>query len=70
MKLIGKCCVSLAVLALSSVSAFSAELAILQNGFVMHIDHLETRGDITRLYMDEGTKNFVDVQRDQIVRFE
>ena len=70
MKLIGKCCVSLAILALSSVSAFSAELAILQNGFVMHVDHLETRGDITRLYMDEGTKNFVDVQRDQIVRFE
>jgi soluble lytic murein transglycosylase-like protein len=70
MKLIGKCCVSLAVLALSSVSAFSAELAILQNGFVMHVDHLEARGDITRLYMDEGTKNFVDVQRDQIVRFE
>jgi hypothetical protein len=70
MKLIGKCCVSLAVLALSSVSALSAELAILQNGFVMHIDHLETRGDITRLYMDEGTKNFVDVQRDQILRLE
>jgi soluble lytic murein transglycosylase-like protein len=70
MKAIAKCCVSLAVLALSSVAAFSAQLVILQNGFVMHVDHLETRGDMTRLYMDEGTRNFVDVQRDQIVRME
>jgi soluble lytic murein transglycosylase-like protein len=70
MKLIGKCCVSLAVLALTSAAAFSAQLVILQNGFVMHVDHLEARGDITRLYMDEGTKNFVDVQRDQIERME
>jgi hypothetical protein len=70
MKVFAKCCVSLAVLALSSAAAFSAELVILQNGFVMHVDHLEARGEVTRLYMDEGTKNFVDVQRDQIVRFE
>lgn len=70
MKVIAKCCVSLAVLALSSVAAYSAQLVILQNGFIMHVDHLETRGDFTRLYMDEGSKNFVDIQRDQIVRFE
>jgi hypothetical protein len=70
MKLIHKCCLSVAVLALSSVAAFSAELAILQNGRVMSVDHFETRGEFTRLYMDEGTKNYVDVQQDQIVRFE
>jgi len=70
MKVIAKCCLSLAVLALSSVAAFSAQLVILQNGFMMHVDHLEARGDMTRLYMDEGTKNFVDVRQDQIVSME
>jgi soluble lytic murein transglycosylase-like protein len=70
MKLICKCCLSMAVLALSSAAAFSAELAILQNGRVMRVDHLESRGEFTRLYMDEGTKNYVDVQQNQIVRFE
>ena len=70
MKLISKCCVSIAVLALSSAAAFSAELAVLRNGFVMRLDHRETRGEFTRLYMDGGTQNYVDVQSDQILRFE
>jgi len=70
MKLIGKCCVSVAVLALSSAAAFSAELAVLRNGFVMRLDHRETRGEFTRLYMDGGTQNYVDVQSEQILRFE
>jgi len=70
MKLICKCCVSLALLALSSVAAFSAELAVLQNGFIMPLDHRETRGEFIRFYMDGGTQNYVDIRRDQIVRFE
>ncbi len=60
----------MAVLALSSVAAFSAEVAVLQNGFIMPLDHRETRGEFTRLYMDGGTQNYVDIRRDQIVRFE
>jgi hypothetical protein len=70
MKLIFKSCVIAAVLALSSVAGFSAELAILQNGSVMRIDHRETIGKVTRLYMDAGNDNYVDIQRDQIERFE
>ena len=58
------------MLALSSVAAFSAELAVLRNGYVMRLDHRETRGEVTRLYMDGGTQNYVDVQHDQILRFE
>jgi hypothetical protein len=58
------------MLALSSAAAFSAERAVLRNGFVMRLDHRETRGAVTRLFMDRGTENYVDIPGDQIVRFE
>jgi soluble lytic murein transglycosylase-like protein len=64
---IGLC---LAALALSSGAARSAELAELRNGFLVHVNHRETRGKITRLYLDSGSENFVDVSPDQIVRYE
>jgi len=70
MKLLCKCCLSMVLLALSSAAAFSAERAVLRNGFVMRLDHRETRGAVTRLFMDRGTENYVDIPGDQIVRFE
>ena len=70
MKLFCKLCSSLAMLALSSPAAFSAELATLRNGSVMRVDHREPRGKFTRLFMDQGTENFVDIPGNQIVSFE
>jgi hypothetical protein len=60
----------MALLALSSAAAFSAERAVLRNGSVLRLDHRETRGAVTRLFMDRGTENYVDIPGDQIVRFE
>lgn len=70
MKLSAKCCLSLAVLALSGSAAFSAELATLRNGFVVRVEHREARGGFTRFFTDQGTENFVDIPTDQIVSFE
>ena len=70
MKLIFKLCFAIAALALSSVASASAGLAELRNGFVVHLDHRETRGNVSRLFLDAGSENYVDVPSDQIVGFE
>jgi soluble lytic murein transglycosylase-like protein len=66
----GKCCLFVVVLALSGATAFSAEEAVLRNGSVIRLDHRESRGEITRLYLDAGTENYVDMRYEQINRFE
>jgi transglycosylase-like protein with SLT domain len=70
MKVASKIAMCLAVLALASTAAFSAELVELRNGFLVHVHHREKRGNLTRLYLDSGSENFVDVPADQIVRSE
>jgi len=58
------------LLALASLSASSAELAILQNGFaIRHVRH-EQREGLTRLYISETPSSYVDVPTYEIVRFE
>lgn len=70
MKLASKIAMCLALLAFVSSAAFSAELVELRNGFLVHVHHREKRGNLTRLYLDSGSENFVDVPADQIVRSE
>ena len=65
---------NLAVLALllasAALSAFAGDLARLKNGFAQPYVHKEVRGEVTRLYQDQGDSNFVDVPSDQIAAFE
>jgi soluble lytic murein transglycosylase-like protein len=70
MKLLCKIALCVATLGLAGGAVLSAELVELRNGFLVHVDHREKRGKITRLYLDSGTENFVDVAEDQIVRSE
>lgn len=70
MKLVSKIALCLAAVAATSGAAFSAEIVELRNGFLVHVDHREKRGNMTRLYMDDGSQNFVDVSDDQIVSSE
>ena len=58
------------LLALASLSAFGGEKARLKNGFSLPYAHKEVRGELTRLYQDQGDANFVDVPSDQIAAFE
>jgi soluble lytic murein transglycosylase-like protein len=70
MALPSKIAMCVAALALSCSAAFSAELVELQNGFLVHVDHREKHGKMTRLFLDNGTENFVDVSEGEIVRSE
>src|SRR5665213_2533208 len=70
MKVAFKYRVLFVALALSGATAFSAEDAVLRNGSVIRLNHHDSRGDITRLYLDSGIENYVDVRREQIERFE
>ena len=70
MKLASKIAICASILAFATSAAFSAELVELRNGFLVHVHHREKRGNLTRLYLDEGSENFVDVAGDQIVRSE
>ena len=70
MKTFFKCGVLFAALILSGAAAFSAEDAVLQNGSVIRLNHREVHGQFTRLYLDSGSENYVDVRVEQIDRFE
>ena len=61
---------TIAVLALASLSASSAEVAILRNGFSIRHRRHEPREAVTRLYFVESPSSYVEVPTDQIVRFE
>jgi hypothetical protein len=70
MKLCSKVNLAMALLALAALSASSAELAILENGFaIRHVRH-EQREGLTRLYISETPSSYVDVPTYEIVRFE
>lgn len=70
MKTVSRIAVCAAVIALTCSAAFSAELVELRNGFLVRVHHREKRGNMTRLFLDTGSENFVDVSADQIVRSE
>jgi soluble lytic murein transglycosylase-like protein len=61
----------LALLLGPSLFAFSADLAVLNNGFSIRHEHREVIGPITRLYLDKKDKeSFVDVPTANIDHFE
>ena len=70
MKLEHKFVIVAGLLAVASVPAWSAEIAVLRNGFSIPYQRLETRNDVTRLYLADMPENYVDVSSDQILRFE
>jgi soluble lytic murein transglycosylase-like protein len=70
MRLLFKLGVTIAVLTLASLSASSAEVAILRNGFSIRHQRHEPREAMTRLYFVESPSSYVEVPTDQIVRFE
>jgi soluble lytic murein transglycosylase-like protein len=70
MRLRFKSSIAITVLAFASLSASSAELAILQNGFSIRHQRHERREAVTRLYLGESSNTYVEVPTDQIVRFE
>ena len=62
---------SLGLLLTLCTSACSAgETATLRNGFTIHYQRREPRGELTRLYMSESVDSFVDVPTDDIVEIE
>jgi soluble lytic murein transglycosylase-like protein len=58
------------LLALVSLPASCAELAILRNGFAIHHQRREQRNSVTRLYLAETPEDYVDVPSGEIVCFE
>jgi hypothetical protein len=51
----------------AQLSAFSAEIAVLRNGFSLRIERKEKIGNVTRLYTGSG---FVDVPTEEIQSYE
>jgi soluble lytic murein transglycosylase-like protein len=70
MRLLCKFGITIAVLALASLSASSAEVAILRNGFSIRHQRHEPREAVTRLYFVESPSSYVEVPTEDIVRFE
>src|ERR1700675_3222656 len=70
MRLRLKLSIALSVLGLASLSASSAEVAILRNGFSIRHQRHESRDSVTRLYIAESSSSYVDIPTDQIVYFE
>jgi hypothetical protein len=70
MRLAVKWCLCVAAIALSGSLAYSADRVTLRNGFAVRVEHRQTRGTLTRLFLDSGTENYVDVPSDQIVSSE
>jgi soluble lytic murein transglycosylase-like protein len=57
-------------LALASLSASAAEMAVLRNGFTIRHERREARDNLTRLYLAGTPDNYVDVPTAEIVGFE
>ena len=66
MKLFRTIAVGLGIL-IFSLPAFSAEVAVLRNGFSINFERKEIKGNITRLYLNGG---YVDVPSAEIASFE
>lgn len=59
-----------AFVALVAVSTAGAETAILKNGFTIHCERREAKGELTRLYLSDSPDSFVDVRTSEIASFE
>jgi soluble lytic murein transglycosylase-like protein len=70
MKLSCKFGIATALLALASVPASAAEIAVLRNGFSIHDQRHEARDNMTRLYLTETPDNYLDVPTADIASFE
>lgn len=55
---------------LLSPIAFSADIALLRNGFTIHHEHRAVVGENTRLYMDGGTSSYIDIPTADIQGYE
>ncbi|MFZ0296450.1 MAG: lytic transglycosylase domain-containing protein [Candidatus Sulfotelmatobacter sp.] len=62
--------ITLTILTLLPSLAFASDSAILRNGFSIAHNHRQTIGTITRLYIDSGQSNFVDIPTADIDHFE
>ena len=60
----------LVTLALAALPCFSAEVAVLRNGFSIRHERREIVGDVTRLYVSADGSSFVDVPTAEIEHFE
>jgi soluble lytic murein transglycosylase-like protein len=55
------------LLAVAQLSAFAGEIAVLRNGFSIHFERKEQKGNSTRLYTGAG---YMDIASDQIESFQ
>jgi soluble lytic murein transglycosylase-like protein len=55
------------LLAVAQLSAFAGEIAVLRNGFSIHFERKEQKGNFTRLYTGAG---YMDIASDQIESFQ
>jgi soluble lytic murein transglycosylase-like protein len=57
-------------MAMIALPCFSAEVAVLKNGFSIRHERRETVGDVTRLYVNSDGSSFEDVPTAEIEHFE
>ena len=62
--------VSLVIVALAAGSLHARENAVLRTGFTISHDHHQQRGTITRLFLNTGNDEYVDIETEKIVKFE
>ena len=73
MQFLARTVIRMAVLAATfsfCLPTFADEVAVLRNGFSIHHERHEVIGPVTRLYLDNGKKSFVDVPTGDIESFE
>jgi soluble lytic murein transglycosylase-like protein len=70
MKLAYQFAIATALLASASLPASAAEMATLQNGFVIRLERHEVRGPVTRFYLSSASDNYLDVPTAEILSFE
>jgi soluble lytic murein transglycosylase-like protein len=58
------------VVALTTVSAWAGEIAVLSNGFSILHDHRAVLNQVTRLYLSPGSDSYVDIPTGEIIRFD
>ena len=62
--------IAAALLALATLPASAAEMAVLRNGFSIHDQRHEARDNMTRLYLTETPDSYVDVPTADIAGFD
>jgi len=55
---------------MAGISTVAAETAVLRNGFTIHCERREARGELTRLFLSDIPDSFVDIPTSEIVSFE